>query len=89
MMGEEEGFQEEEIFLHEKDSFNLSPTQLKMVSNNIMEEVKIKYEFSPIIISSNFIREESPKKLENGRKEKPKSTQIPRREVVLKVVDYK
>jgi len=80
MMGEEEGLQEEEIFLQGEDSFNLSPAQLQMVSENIMAEVRRKYELRPRLNSSNFRREEASRHPENARKEVPKATKIPRRE---------
>jgi hypothetical protein len=39
--------QEEAIFLEDEQPFDLSPTQLRMVSDNIIAEVRIKYELRP------------------------------------------
>lgn len=39
---------EEEVFLNEDQPFDLSPAQLRMVSDNIMVEVRRKNELGPI-----------------------------------------
>lgn len=44
---EEDKMQEEAIFLEDEQPFDLSPTQLRMVSDNIIAEVRRKYELRP------------------------------------------
>jgi hypothetical protein len=54
-----------------------------MVSDNIMVEVRRKYELIPQLNASNFRREEVPRQLENTRKEVPRVAKVPRREAVV------
>lgn len=57
IMGEEEESREEEVFLKNDQPFDLSPSQLRMVSYNIMAEVRRKYDLRPRLNAPNFRRE--------------------------------
>nr|KUM48008.1 hypothetical protein ABT39_MTgene5003 [Picea glauca]QHR86568.1 hypothetical protein Q903MT_gene571 [Picea sitchensis] len=87
MIEEEEEPQGENIFLQDEEAFDLSPAQPQMVSDNIMAEVRIKYELRPRLNAPNFRREEVPRGYENIRREEPKVAENTKRQAAPRASD--
>ena len=56
MMGEEEEVYKEELYLNDDHHFNMSPTQLRMLSYNIMADVRNKYDPCGLLKVFQFIQ---------------------------------
>ena len=73
----------------EHKSPDLSPTQLQMVIENIIADVRRYYSLSPWSNTWNFRQDETPKSYNENQRDTGKEIQQPKGDIVLKCIDFK